>query len=197
METTDTYRKLIKQLQEDKVIHHAYQMKQERAYITQPPTAQIIAELEEQAHKVRNILNVKHRTTKEPLFLFFIDLEPNENNKDIYDIKFVCNMKITVESPKQGNHIAHCTRCQSYGHTKTHCAKPYAFVKCGGNITQPHVQNHQIHQPNVHCAEETIPQATKVVKCTRICKKRGKPINQIAHRPTQQRINFSDNNPLL
>jgi hypothetical protein len=28
-------------------------------------------------------------------------------------------------------------------------------------ITQSHVQNHQIHQPSVHCVEETIPQATK------------------------------------
>jgi hypothetical protein len=30
--TPDSYRKLIKQLQEDKIIHHTYQMKQERAY---------------------------------------------------------------------------------------------------------------------------------------------------------------------
>jgi hypothetical protein len=37
-------------------------------------------------------------------------------------------------------------------------------------LTQPHVQNHQIHQSSVHCVEETIPQATNDVKCTRICK---------------------------
>jgi 2,4-dienoyl-CoA reductase-like NADH-dependent reductase (Old Yellow Enzyme family) len=41
----------------------------------------------------------------------------------------------------------------------------------------------------VHCVEETIPQATRDVH-----KNRGKQINQIAHRPTQQRINISDNN---
>jgi hypothetical protein len=38
-------------------------------------------------------------------------------------------------------------------------------------ITQPYVQNHKIHQASVHCVEETIPQATQDVKCTRICKK--------------------------
>jgi hypothetical protein len=35
-------------------------------------------------------------------------------------------------------------------------------------ITQSHVQNHQLHQPNVHCVEETILQSTKDVTCTRI-----------------------------
>jgi hypothetical protein len=39
-------------------------------------------------HAARNILNVKHRVTKEPLSLFFVDLEPKENNKDIYDMEF-------------------------------------------------------------------------------------------------------------
>jgi hypothetical protein len=91
--TPESYRKLIKQLQEDKIIHHTYQMKQERAYRIvirnihySTPTAQITAELEKQGHKVRNMLNVKHRVTKEPLSLFFVDLEPKENNKDIYDM---------------------------------------------------------------------------------------------------------------
>jgi hypothetical protein len=37
--------------------------------------------------------------------------------------------------------------------------------------TQPHVQNHQTHRPNVHCAKEIIPQVTKDAKCTRTCKK--------------------------
>jgi hypothetical protein len=52
---------------------------------------------------VRNILNVKHRITKGPLSLFFIDLEPKEHNKGIYDMEFLCNMKITVEAPRPKN----------------------------------------------------------------------------------------------
>jgi hypothetical protein len=59
MTTPESYRKLIKQLQEDKIIPRTYQMKQERPhrivirnihYLT--PTAQITAELEKQGHKV-------------------------------------------------------------------------------------------------------------------------------------------------
>jgi hypothetical protein len=85
-------------------------MKQERAYRIvirnlhySTPIAQITAELENPGHKVRNILNVKHRITKEPLSLLFIDLEPKENNKGIYDMEFLCNMKITVEAPRPKN----------------------------------------------------------------------------------------------
>jgi hypothetical protein len=52
---------------------------------------------------VRNILNVKHPITKEPLSLFFTDLEPKENNKGIHDMEFLCNMKITVEAPRPKN----------------------------------------------------------------------------------------------
>jgi hypothetical protein len=135
--TPDSYRKLIKHLQEDKIIYHTHQTKQERAYRTvirnlqySTPTAQITAELEKQGHKVRNILNVKHRITKEPLSLFFIDLEPHENNKGIHDMEFLCNMKITVEAPrpKKAHRPMH-----KMSILWSYCAEPYACVKCGGN----------------------------------------------------------------
>jgi hypothetical protein len=72
-----------------------------------------------------------HRQTKEPLPLFFVDLEPKENNKTIYDIEFLCNSRIKVEAPRKKNSIVQCIRCQCYGHTKAYCMKPYACVKCG------------------------------------------------------------------
>jgi hypothetical protein len=34
-------------------------------------------------HKVRNIINGRHRIIKQPLNIFFVDLEPASNNKDI------------------------------------------------------------------------------------------------------------------
>jgi hypothetical protein len=36
----------------------------------------IIEELDKKGHEVRNMINVKHRISKEPLPLFFVDLEP-------------------------------------------------------------------------------------------------------------------------
>jgi hypothetical protein len=92
---------------------------------------EIAGELNTKGHKVRNIYNVKHRVSKEPLPLFFVVLEPNENNKEIYNLKFLYNTKIKVEPPRKKKDIMQCTRCQDYGHSETYCSKPYYCVKCG------------------------------------------------------------------
>ena len=99
--TADTYRKLIRKIQEDKIMHHTYQIRDERAYRIvlrnlhhSIPTEQIKEELQNHGHTVRNILNIQHRQTKEPLPLFFVDIEPKVNNKNIYDIEFLCNSRI-------------------------------------------------------------------------------------------------------
>jgi hypothetical protein len=197
--TPDSYHKLIKHLQEEKIIYHTYQMNQERAYriVIQnlhysTPTAQITAELEKQGHKVRNILNVKHHLTKEPVSLFFIDLELQENNKSIYDMEFLCNMKITVEAPRPKKHIIQCTICQSYSHTKAYCAKPYACVKCGETTTQPHVRKHQIHQQNMRCAEVITLQATKDARYTRTCNKtEASHLTKLHTDPSSQKSMFT------
>jgi hypothetical protein len=62
-----------------------------------------------------------------------VDLEPRDNNKNIYDIQFLCNMKIVVEAQRKKTFIVQCTSCQSYGHTKTYCSRPFVCVKCGGD----------------------------------------------------------------
>jgi hypothetical protein len=76
-------------------------------------------------HIARNVFNFRHLLTKAPLPLYFVDLEPCDNIKNIFDLKFLCNMKITVEAPRKKNSIVRCTRYQSYGHTKTYCARPF------------------------------------------------------------------------
>jgi hypothetical protein len=62
-----------------------------------------------------------------------VDLEPRDNNKSIYDLQFLCNMKTVVEAPRKKTSIVQCTRCQSYGHTKTCCTRTFVCVKCGGD----------------------------------------------------------------
>ena len=134
-----SYRILNKRLQEDKIIHHTYQIREERAYRVvlrhlhhSIPPHEIQAQLETLDHKVRNVFNFRHRTSKELLPLYFVDLEPQDNNKNIYDLHLLCNMKIAVDPPRKKNHIVQCTRCQSYGHTKTYCYRPFVCFKCGG-----------------------------------------------------------------
>jgi len=95
------------------------------------PPNEIQPDLETLGHTVRNVLNIRHRVTKEPLPLYFVDLEPHYNNKSIYDLKFLCNMKIIVEAPRKKNHIVQCTWCQFYGHTNSYCSRPHVCVNCG------------------------------------------------------------------
>jgi len=90
-------------------------------------------DLLQQGHVARNIVNVRHRITKEPLNLFFIDLEPATNNKEVHKITAIQNQIIHTEPPRTNkNHIPQCARCQQYGHTRRYCNRPYACVKCGG-----------------------------------------------------------------
>ena len=136
----DTYRKLIRHFNSEKIIHHTYQMKQDRAYRVvirnlhySIPIDEIKEELQKKGHPVRNIFNIRHRVNKYPLSMFYVDLEPKDNNKEIYNLQYLHNMKINVEPPNKKNTIIQCTRCQLYGHSKTYCTRPHKCVKCGGN----------------------------------------------------------------
>jgi 3-methyladenine DNA glycosylase AlkC len=94
----DTYRKLVKFMNENNIIHPTYQTKDERAYRVaikylhhSIDTNEVAEELASQGLQVRNIIDAKQRQSKEPLNLFFVDLEPAENNKDIYKIRKLFN----------------------------------------------------------------------------------------------------------
>jgi hypothetical protein len=77
-------------------------------------------------------MNIQHKQTKDPLSLFFVDLVPQANNKEIFNLQVLGNSKITIEAPHKRQNIVQCQRCQAYGHSKTYCTKPYQCVKCGG-----------------------------------------------------------------
>jgi hypothetical protein len=135
------YRRIINHLKDNNIIFHTYQLKQERAYRIvirdihpSIPTQEIVDELTLKGHTVRNIVNIRHRVSKEPLPLFFIDLEPQPNNKEVYGIRYLNNLKIRIEPPRTKKTIIQCMRCQDYGHSKAYCNRPYSCVKCG----QPH-----------------------------------------------------------
>jgi hypothetical protein len=144
--TPDTYRNMINHFKENGIFYHTFQLKEERAYRVvlkhlhhSSDIQDIRQELLEMGHVVRNIVNAYHRQTKEPLNLFFVDLEPASNNKDIYKITAIQNKIIQIEPPwVNKKHVPQCARCQQYGHIKTYCNKPHICVKCGGPHSSPH-----------------------------------------------------------
>ena len=129
--TTDAYRKLVRHLNNEKIVHHTYQMRQNRAYRVvilnlhySIPVEEITEELRSQGHTVRNIINIRHRVNKHPLSMFYVDLEPQHNNKDIFNLQYPSNMKIMVEPPNKKRTTIQCTRCQLYGHSKSYVHDP-------------------------------------------------------------------------
>lgn len=140
IKSIDSYRKIVKHFEASNIAYHTYQLKQERAFSVvikglhhTTPIEDIKACLLSLGHQVRSIRNAKSRVTKEPLSMFFVDLDPDVNNKDIYDIKSIDNAIITIEPPIRSNDLVQCHRCQQFGHTKTYCKKPFNCVKCGMN----------------------------------------------------------------
>ncbi len=137
-QSPDAFRKVVRKLNNEKISFHTYQLKQDRAYrvvlknmhfSTDPND--IICSLEQLGHSVRNIINARHYQTKQPLSMFYIDLEPAKNNKDVFDIQYLLHARITFEPPTVKREIVQCKRCQEYGHTRTYCRHPYKCVKCG------------------------------------------------------------------
>lgn len=138
VKTVDSYRKITKYLDDNNIIFHTYQLKQERAFTAvikglhyTTPTDYIKANLILLGHQVRSVRNIKSRITKNPLPMFFVDLDPKSNNNEIYNIKTFGNATVVIEAPKKFNDIVQCFRCQQFGHTKSYCRKPYSCVKCG------------------------------------------------------------------
>ncbi|KAF7389868.1 hypothetical protein HZH68_011725 [Vespula germanica] len=69
--------------------------------------------------------------TKQQLPLFFVELEPNSNNKEIYKTRFL-NTDISFEPSRKKRDIPQSMRCQAYGHTRNYCNRNPACVKCAG-----------------------------------------------------------------
>lgn len=139
VEAPEIFRKLVKDLRTNDITFYTYQLKSERAFKVvirnlhySTNVDEIKNALKDAGHEVRNVINIRHWRTKEPLPLFYIDLEPRENNKSIYEMKTLLHTVIKVEAPRPRHEVVQCKRCQRYGHTKTYCTLPAVCVKCGG-----------------------------------------------------------------
>lgn len=135
--STKIYTLVAKLLEQKKISFHTYQLSSNRCFRVvlrgMHHTAcldDIKFELDERGHNVLRIHNIKHRLTKEPLNMFFIDIEKKSNNKEILDIKFLLHASVEIEMPYAKKEIIQCQRCQRYGHSKTYCRHPFRCVKC-------------------------------------------------------------------
>ncbi|KAL4083691.1 hypothetical protein QTP88_029007 [Uroleucon formosanum] len=136
----DSYRTLVRFLREEKAEFHTYQLREDKPtrvvirnlHPTTPPEL-IKSELEQRLFEVRQVSAVLHKVNKNPLPLFFVDLEPTSQSNDIFQLTSLLHTKIKVEEPYKPKTISQCTNCQVYGHTKSYCGYPARCVRCGGH----------------------------------------------------------------
>ena len=86
--------------------------------------------IEKHGHQVRNLANIRDWKYNDPLTLFFVDLEPNQNNKDISTGYWMTKFKLNLK--KKNHSTVQCIRRQRYRHTKGYCRRQHRCVKCGG-----------------------------------------------------------------
>lgn len=134
------FKPVIEMLDENKTQYHTYKPKEDRTFRVvmkgmhhSIQSEDITAELNKLGHEVTNVWNIRHRTTKTPLPMHYVDFATNENNKNIYKIKLIKQNTVSFEPPRAKRVIPQCTRCQSFGHTKNFCRRPEKCVKCAGS----------------------------------------------------------------
>ncbi|KAL4136309.1 hypothetical protein QTP88_007857 [Uroleucon formosanum] len=134
----NAYRQIIKFLEINNMNFHTYQTNEEKAFRVvirhlhhTTPTDYIKEELHSLGFITRSITNCLQYKTKNPLPLFFVDLEPSPSNHNIYKVDSICYTKIKIEAPHPKKNPVQRLRCQNYGHTRTYCHHTPRCVKCG------------------------------------------------------------------
>ncbi|CAG4954316.1 unnamed protein product [Colias eurytheme] len=138
--SAEAYSTIYKELKAKDTEFYSYQPKQDRSFRVvlknlHPSTDKedIKIAIEELHHKVVNVWNIQNSKTKQALSMWNIELEPRENNKDIYNVKYLLHCRISFEAPRPRRVIPQCTNCQDYNHTQKFCNRKPRCVKCAGS----------------------------------------------------------------
>ena len=148
------------------------------------PTDEIKSALEAEGLPIINVHQLKKTVdgVKIPLPIFFLELTRDDNGKRIFNLEFLLNIKITVDSYQKGDHITQCHRCQQYGHGQRNCRMQPRCVKCAGNhLTKDHVGPKKVDNPK--CALCDGPHVASYRQCP--MRPLPKPREEPTRAPTQ------------
>lgn len=145
VESENQHRDLTKLLNHKKIEWHSYENKQNRPIRVivknLHPTYDVNDIKDDLLDKGLKVLDVHNKIKKKkigenyvniPLPLFMLTFDHSEDIKKIYEIKYICHTKVSIEPLRQNKLIAQCKRCQRYGHTYKYCQRMPACVKCAG-----------------------------------------------------------------
>jgi hypothetical protein len=79
---------------------------------------EIKTEIENLGHTVTNIWNIKQYRTMLPLSLFFVELKPAPNNKDIFNVEYIQQRKKNSNHPNTKGILLHVQTAKDMGTPK-------------------------------------------------------------------------------
>lgn len=145
VDTEQEYRDLTKVMNNAKLEWHTYENKQTRPIRVMArnlhPSCKpedIKNELINRGFKILDVANkikkstVNGREIITPLPLFMLTFQNSEDIKKIYDIQYLCQLRVKIEALRNNKLIPQCKRCQRYGHTQRFCRREANCVKCAG-----------------------------------------------------------------
>jgi hypothetical protein len=96
--------------------------------------------IEYHGHAITNGYNIKKQRTNIPLS-FFVDLKPNENNKDIYQIETLNYTKVRFEPTRSKRNIPQCGNVRDMG-----IPKPIGITAPGVSNAQEIISLNTAHE---------------------------------------------------
>ncbi|GFQ76871.1 RNA-directed DNA polymerase from mobile element jockey [Trichonephila clavata] len=141
-ETPEAYHRIRKLIDDEKLEAFTFQFPSEKEYRVvirgipaDMPVNEVVENLEELGIHPKECRVLINRKTGQPMPIFSIFLEKNEDNRNIYNLKELCFMKIVVETMRGKIGPAQCYRCQGFFHGSKLCTRNPKCVKCG----KPHL----------------------------------------------------------
>ncbi|CAH1637103.1 unnamed protein product [Spodoptera littoralis] len=125
----DSYRSITKLLLQNNCCWYSYENKQDRPIRVMAKNLhssclpnRIIEDLTAQGFKIEDAVNKLSWKSKEPLSMFMLSFQKDEDIKKIYGIKSILGCKVDIQPLKTSKLIPQCKRCQAYGHTQKYCS---------------------------------------------------------------------------
>lgn len=157
----DAYRAITKLLHDNKSLWHSYENKQDRPIRVMAKNLhsscspeRIVEDLACKGLKIVEAVNKLSWRNKQPLNMFMLSFQKDEDINNIYNIKSILGCKVDIQPIKTSRLIPQCKRCQAYGHTQKYCAKEPRCVKCTGKHLTKDCKKPAEDKPKcVHCGE--------------------------------------------
>ena len=161
VESENAYRQLVKLVETKCWNWHSYENKQKRPIRVMAKKLHhscdanaILTDLKSKGLRIISATNKLSWRDKNPLDMFVLSFEAEQNIDKIYEIKDILKCKVEIEAIKTPKFIPQCKKCQGYGHTQNYCGKEPRCVKCAGKHSTTECKKSASSAPKcLHCGE--------------------------------------------